>query len=83
MCYVLFVFKEEVAAAHAAVKRQKEMLNTQNKEINAKAALKEKLIKEASDAQLEIKQLDHKLSKLKSEAKDAENKVIYIYLFIY
>lgn len=64
-----------VAEAHAAVKSQKEMLSTQNKEINSKAAQKEKIIKESGEFQLEIKQLDHKLSKLKSETKEAETRV--------
>lgn len=67
--------KDEVTAAQAAVKKQKEMISTQNKEINAMSARKEQITKSSDEAQLEIKQLDHKLSKLKSEAKDAENKV--------
>nr|XP_045609046.1 structural maintenance of chromosomes protein 2-like [Procambarus clarkii] len=67
--------KSEVTAAQSAVKEQKEMLQAQNKEINAMTARKEQIIKNSDEAQLEIKQLDHKLSKLKSEAKDAENKV--------
>ncbi|KAB7504389.1 Structural maintenance of chromosomes protein 2, partial [Armadillidium nasatum] len=67
--------KKLVAEAHAAVKSQKEMLSTQNKEINSKAAQKEKIIKESGEFQLEIKQLDHKLSKLKSETKEAETRV--------
>ena len=51
------------------------MLAAQNKEINCKCQQKEALIKAGDEAELEIKQLDHKLSKLKTEAKDAEHKV--------
>ena len=67
--------QEEVKKALAAVKEQKEMLSAQNKEINAKLAQKEATIKASDEAQLEIKQLEHKLAKLKTEAKEAENKV--------
>ncbi|XP_042207391.1 structural maintenance of chromosomes protein 2-like, partial [Homarus americanus] len=58
--------KSEVTAAQAAVKAQKETLSAQNKEITAMSARKEQIIKNTDEAQLEIKQLDHKLSKLKS-----------------
>ncbi|XP_071521625.1 structural maintenance of chromosomes protein 2 [Panulirus ornatus] len=67
--------KNEVVSAQAAVKEQKEMLSAQNKEINAMAARKEQIIKSSDEGQLEIKQLDHKLSKLHSETKDAEIRV--------
>ncbi|XP_064086930.1 structural maintenance of chromosomes protein 2-like [Macrobrachium nipponense] len=69
------VEKKKVAEAQANVKSQKELLSGQNKEINAMAAKKEQIIKSSDEAQLEIKQLDHKLSKFKSEAKEAENRV--------
>lgn len=72
--------QNEVKEAQAAVKEQKEMMSAQNKEINAMNARKENINKGSDEAQLEIKQMDHKLSKLKSEAKDAENKVSH---FIY
>ena len=71
----LFLHQAEVAEAQANVKAQKELLSGQNKEINAMTAKKEQIIKNSDEAQLEIKQLDHKLSKLKSEAKEAENRV--------
>lgn len=67
--------QNEVSKAQAAVKEQKETLSAQNKEINSMAARKEQIIKSSDEAQLEVKQLEHKLSKLKSEAKDSENKV--------
>uniref|UniRef100_A0A2P2I6M3 Structural maintenance of chromosomes protein n=2 Tax=Hirondellea gigas TaxID=1518452 RepID=A0A2P2I6M3_9CRUS len=67
--------KEEVSVAGRAVKEQKDMFNAQNKEISAKVAQKDGLIKAGDEAQLEIKLLEHKLAKLKSDAKDAENKV--------
>ena len=67
--------QSKVKEAQAAVKEQKEMLSAQTKEINTKVAQREALIKEGAEAQLEIKQLEHKLTKLKSEAKEAENKV--------
>lgn len=70
--------KDEVAEAHGNVKAQKELLSGQNKEINVMTAKKEQIIKSSDDAQLEIKQLDHKLSKLKSEAKEAENRVAHM-----
>ena len=57
------------------MKEQKEMLNAQNKEINSKLVQKESIIKSSDEAHLEIKQLEHKLNKMKTEAKDAENKV--------
>lgn len=53
------------------------MLSAQNKEINTMSARKEQIIKSSDEGQLEIKQLDHKLSKLHSEAKDAEKKVSF------
>ncbi|KAK3869016.1 hypothetical protein Pcinc_025643 [Petrolisthes cinctipes] len=67
--------KAESEKAHEAVKDQKERLSAQNKEINAMAARKEKINKTSDEAELEVKQLDHKLSKLKAEAKDSKNKV--------
>ncbi|ROT64973.1 putative structural maintenance of chromosomes protein 2 isoform X2 [Penaeus vannamei] len=70
--------KNEVSKAQAAVKEQKEMLSAQNKEINSMAARKEQIIKSSDEAQLDFKQLEHKLSKLKSEAKDSENKVAHM-----
>jgi hypothetical protein len=59
----------------AAVKEQKQMLAAQNKEINAKLAQKDAILKAGNEAELEVKQLEHKLSKLKADAKEAENKV--------
>ncbi|XP_047490218.1 structural maintenance of chromosomes protein 2-like [Penaeus chinensis] len=70
--------KNEVSRAQVAVKEQKETLSAQNKEINSMAARKEQIIKSSDEAQLEVKQLEHKLSKLKSEAKDSENKVAHM-----
>lgn len=75
LCSLSSTSQAESENAHAAVKEQKERLNAQNKEINAMAVRKEKINKTSDEAQLEIKQLDHKLAKLKSEAKDSENKV--------
>lgn len=75
LCSLPSTSQAESENAQAAVKEQKERLNAQNKEINAMAARKEKINKTSDEAQLEIKQLDHKLAKLKSEAKDSENKV--------
>lgn len=69
------ISKGEVEAAQSAVKEAKERMNAQNKEIKQKAARKEELGKMRDEAQLAIQQLEHKLSKLKSEAKDAENHV--------
>ncbi|XP_076058324.1 structural maintenance of chromosomes 2 [Oratosquilla oratoria] len=70
--------KASVSEAQAAVKEQKEMLSAQNKEINSMTSRKDHILKAADEAQLEIKQLDHKLAKLKSEAKDAENKLSHM-----
>ncbi|XP_018012651.2 structural maintenance of chromosomes protein 2, partial [Hyalella azteca] len=67
--------KDEVESALAAVKEQKQMLAAQNKEINAKLAQKDAILKAGNEAELEVKQLEHKLSKLKTDAKEAENKV--------
>ncbi|KAG0712441.1 Structural maintenance of chromosomes protein 2 [Chionoecetes opilio] len=67
--------KSEVEASQAAVREAKERLNAQNKEIKHMAARKEEIIKIRDEAQLAIQQLEHKLTKLKSEAKDAENHV--------
>jgi len=74
--------EEDVSAARATVKEaqaevkgQKEMLSAQNKEINSMSAKKENIIKTSNEFQLELKQQDHKLSKLKTEAKESENKV--------
>ena len=65
-----------MSVAQTAVREQKEMLAAQNKEIATKCQQKEALIKAGDEAQLQIKQLDHKLSKLKTETRDSENKVI-------
>uniref|UniRef100_A0A0P4WHI6 Structural maintenance of chromosomes protein n=1 Tax=Scylla olivacea TaxID=85551 RepID=A0A0P4WHI6_SCYOL len=67
--------KGEMEASQTAVKEAKERVNAQNKEIKHMAARKEELSKMRDEAQLAIQQLEHKLSKLKSEAKDAENHV--------
>ena len=60
------------------VKDQKEMLSAQNKEINSKSAQKEKITSQESELVLEMKQLDHKLSKVENEAKDSEKRVCYV-----
>ena len=50
-------------------------MNAQNKEIQSMAAKKDELIGLNRDRELEIKQLDHKLSKARSDAKDAQERV--------
>ena len=58
------------------------MLSAQNKEINSKTAQKEQISKAADEAELQIKQLDHTLNKLKQEAKDSENRVRFYYFYL-
>ena len=47
------------------------------------ASRKEEIIKMRDEAQLAVQQLEHKLTKLKSEAKDAENHVGFKYIVTY
>ena len=58
------------------------MLSAQNKEINSKTAQKEQISKAADEAELQIKQLDHTLNKLKQEAKDSENRVSFYWFYL-
>jgi len=67
--------KEAVAEAAAAVKAQKGTLAAQNKEIQDMAARRDACGKSVSEAKLEVIQVEHKLNKLKSDAKSAENQV--------
>lgn len=57
------------------MKQQKEVMEQQNREIQQTAARKEELIKQNKERELELKQLDHKLSKARGDAKDAEERV--------
>ncbi|XP_043213989.1 structural maintenance of chromosomes protein 2-like [Amphibalanus amphitrite] len=67
--------KAALVEAQKAVKAQKDVMNAQNKEIQAMAAKKDELIGLNRDRELEIKQLDHKLSKARNDAKDAQERV--------
>ncbi len=57
--------REEVEEARAAVKKQKESVARNNKDINTEAAKSAKISKANEDKRLRIQELKHKISKVR------------------
>ncbi|XP_032230593.2 structural maintenance of chromosomes protein 2 [Nematostella vectensis] len=64
-----------VKEAEAALNKQKENLKACSKAINEKMSIQHGLQKQSSDAQLQVKEMEHKIAKFQKESKDAANKV--------
>ncbi|XP_063221028.1 structural maintenance of chromosomes protein 2 [Bacillus rossius redtenbacheri] len=67
--------KESVKEMQAEVKKQKDLIHNQNKEIHQTIHKKEKLLKEMADLELDIKKKEHEVTKVQNEAKDCHNKL--------
>ncbi|XP_059484394.1 structural maintenance of chromosomes protein 2 [Neocloeon triangulifer] len=65
--------KEAVRELRAKVTQEKDRINAQNKEINSINQTKDKLTKERSDCELELKKLAHAIEKLTEEIKVLED----------
>ena len=63
--------------AQTALTEQKALLKERNKDINEKLAEQKKLQKEMNDAQLEVKEMEHKITKCNKECHDAAQQVCY------
>ena len=59
----------------AALTQQKALLKECNKDINEKLAEQQKLQKEMNDAQLQVKEIEHKITKCNKECIDAAKQV--------
>lgn len=60
----------------ANIKRQKEAINSQHKELRTMIARKEKMGKESQDLQLDIKKRQNEITKLTNENKDGLNHIL-------
>lgn len=67
--------KSAVKDAQEQVKRQKETLKACSESITAKSKEKGQLLKEASNGQLNMKEMEHKIVKIKKDSQDATNRV--------
>lgn len=68
--------KEKVTELHNSVKKQKDMINQQNKDIQRLIAKKEDIIKQNKDLELDIKKLNHEINDIKKYAADCKQKVL-------
>ena len=69
------MFQESVSEAQTKLKSHKAELTAQNREIEKLGSKKDKANSTIDEKQLEIKQLEHQVSKSQSDAKDAEKRV--------
>ncbi|EOB00725.1 Structural maintenance of chromosomes protein 2, partial [Anas platyrhynchos] len=67
--------KESVEKAQKELAKQKEVIEVQNKKIEAKSAEEEKYREQTNELQLNVKTLEHNMSKYQQEAADATTKV--------
>nr|CAD7606620.1 unnamed protein product [Timema genevievae] len=67
--------KTEVLEIKEVIKKQKELINHQHKEIQLKIQKKDKLIKNNSEYELEIKKMEYEVTKLKNELNNSHHKV--------
>ncbi|KAK3732610.1 hypothetical protein QZH41_016080, partial [Actinostola sp. cb2023] len=67
--------KQAVKEAEQELNQQKQALKVFEKAISDKVSAQHQLQKESSSTQLEIKEIDHKISKLQKESKDAVQRV--------
>lgn len=65
----------DVQKAQVALTEQKALLKERNKDINEKLAEQKRLQKEMNDAQLELKEMEHKITKCNKECHDAAQQV--------
>jgi len=69
---------EAVKEAKDLVKEQKDLLAKQIKEISSKISRKEQLIKQASEQELESQKVSHSLTKMQTDVKEADSRVVYM-----
>merc|ERR1712096_34719 len=67
--------KEAVKEAESKVKVQKETLKACSESITTKSKERGQLLKEASNGQLTLKELELKIGKIKKDSQDANNRV--------
>ncbi|MBN3315639.1 SMC2 protein, partial [Atractosteus spatula] len=67
--------KQAVKKAQEDVAKQKEIISVQDKEIKGKSDVVSKLGEENNDAQLKLKELEHSISKHKTDSADAAERV--------
>nr|CAD7198718.1 unnamed protein product [Timema douglasi] len=67
--------KTEVLEIKEVIKKQKELINHQNKEIQLKIQKKDKLVKNSSEYDLEIKKMEYEITKLRNESDNSHHKV--------
>merc|ERR1719412_2856068 len=70
------VAREAVKAAKEAVKVQKDLLSAQNKEITARGARRDQVVKGNQQRELDIQQMNHTVAKAEQDVKDADRKVV-------
>ena len=67
--------QSEVRDAQAALAQQKALLKECNKDINQKLGEQQKLQKDVNDAQLQVQEMDHKVTKHNKDSHDAAKQV--------
>lgn len=72
---IVFLLQEIVKDLQSQIKTKKAGIATQNKEIKGITQKKEQLLASNADIELEIKELEHQIAKMKSEAAGCEDKV--------
>ena len=73
--YYFFCPQKAVKEAQAALSKQKELLKACNKDINAKISEQHALQKDDKTAQVQLQELEHKVTKCNKDAKDAARQV--------
>jgi structural maintenance of chromosome 2 len=68
-------FKKRAEELRATIKKHKEQIANQNKEVRAKTARKEKLLKNNSELELEIKKKENEIVKVKADNTEGYNKI--------
>jgi structural maintenance of chromosome 2 len=68
-------FKKRAEELRATIKKHKEQITNQNKEIRTKSARKEKLLKNNSELELDIKKKENEIVKVKADNTEGYNKI--------
>ncbi|CAB3364676.1 Hypothetical predicted protein [Cloeon dipterum] len=74
----LEVSRQNVKHLRAKVAQEKDRINKQNKEINSINQMKDKLTKEKSDCELELKKLAHAIDKLMDDIKAVQSQLAHL-----
>jgi structural maintenance of chromosome 2 len=68
-------FKKRAEELRVTIKKHKEQISNQNKEIRSKATRKEKLLKNNTEIELEIKKKENEIVKVKADNTEGYNKI--------